>query len=258
MSLTTYQPNTLLAMNKLVNIFVRASLLAAAVFGMQSCIYINDLNGDVSPRGVVTREMNLANFDQLVMGSAFSIRVQQGDEFRVTATGELNDVEDLEATISRSGVLEIDYRNTWRTRRDRMDIDIVMPDVVAVDFSGGSVSTIKGFEDLPSMDFRLSGASKSSFVGSSDRVNIDLSGASELNLDGEGGLLKGTLAGASQLFAFSFPVNEADLDLSGASRARVWATRLLKVDASGASNVRYKGNPTVDRQLSGASTLTRD
>jgi hypothetical protein len=248
----------LLAMKQLSDFFLRCAFLIVVAVGTQSCIYINDLNGDVSPRGVVTREINLSNFDQLSMGSAYSIHVKQGNEFRITVTGELNDVDDLEVTVSRSGVLEIRYRNTWRNRRDRMDIDIVMPDLVAVDFSGASVSTIRGFEDLPSVGLRLSGASKSFFVGLSDRLNLDLSGASELNLEGEGGLLTGTLSGASQLFAFSLPVNEADLNLSGASRARVWATSLLKVDASGASNVRYRGNPTVDQRLSGGSTLTRD
>lgn len=240
------------------NCLIRTVFFIALVLSAQSCIYINDLNGDISPRGVVTREINLADFDQLRMGSAFSIRVKQGTTYRITVTGELNDVEDLDASVSRSGVLDIRYRNTWRSRRERMEIDIVMPDLVSVDFSGATVSTIRGFEDLPSIGFKLSGASRSLFVGSTDRLDLDISGASELDLEGDGGLLSGTLSGASQLFAFTFPVSEADLDLSGASRARVWATKLLKVDASGSSNVRYKGNPTINQRLSGGSTVRRE
>lgn len=226
--------------------------------GLQSCIYINTRDNDIPPRGVSTRSLDLTNFDQLAMGSAFTIHVRQGASFSVKATGELNDLDDLETSVSRSGVLEIRYRNTWRSRRDRMDIDIVMPSLRGVDFSGASVSDVEGFENVRTLDYRLSGASKSTFTGSADRLNLDLSGASELDLRGSGGVLTGNLSGASQVFAFAFPVQEADLGLSGASRARLRVAKLLKVDASGASSLRYQGTPTVDRRLSGGSSVTRE
>lgn len=225
---------------------------------LQSCIYINTRDNDIPPRGVATRSLDLANFDQLAMGSAFTIHVRQGATFSVKATGELNDLDDLETSVNRSGMLEIKYRNTWRNRRERMDIDIVMPSLRSVDFSGASVSDVEGFENVRTLDYRLSGASKSVFTGSADRLSLDLSGASELDLRGAGGVLAGNLSGASQVFAFDYPVQEADLGLSGASRARVRVVKLLKVDASGASNVRYQGTPTVDQRVSGGSSVTRE
>ncbi|MBU1820678.1 MAG: DUF2807 domain-containing protein, partial [Bacteroidetes bacterium] len=115
-----------------------------------------------------------------------------------------------------------------------------------------------GFPNLRNLDIVLSGASKSTYYGSAERLTLDLSGASQLDLSGTGTFLTGDLSGASQLYAFDYPVNEADLGLSGASRARVAVNNLLKVDASGASNVRYKGTPTLERQLSGGSTVTRE
>jgi len=233
-------------------------LLALLLAGLQSCIYINTRDNDLPPRGVSTRTLDVFNFDQLAIGSAFTIHVEQGTDFSVKATGELNDLDDLETSVSRSGVLEIRYRNTWRSRRERMDIDIVMPSLRGLDFSGASVSTVEGFENVPTLDYRLSGASKSIFTGSADRLNLDISGASELDLSRNGGVLIGDLSGASQLFAFDFPVEQADLDLSGASRARIRVSRLLKVDASGGSNVRYKGDPTVEQRLSGGSSVTRE
>ncbi|WP_373514401.1 head GIN domain-containing protein [Persicitalea sp.] len=225
---------------------------------LQSCIYINTRDNDIAPRGVATRELNLTNFDQLAMGSAFSIRVKQGANFSIEATGELNDLDDLDASISRSNVLEIKYRNNWRKNRDRMDIDIVMPSLRGVDFSGASVSTIEGFENERTLDYRLSGASKSTFTGSTERLSLNLSGASELILNGKSGLVIGEISGASQLYAFDFPSDEVDLNLSGASRARVRVAKFLKVDASGASNVRYKGDPTVEQRLSGGSSVSKE
>ena len=237
---------------------VPLALSVVMLMVLQSCIYINTRDNDIPPRGVATRSLDLANFDQLVMGSAFTIHVRQGAAFSVKATGELNDLDDLETSVNRSGVLEIKYRNTWRNRRERMDIDIVMPGLRGVDFSGASVSDVAGFENVRTLDYRLSGASKSVFTGSADRLTLDLTGASELDLRGDGGVLIGDLSGASQVFAFDFPVEEADLGLSGASRARVRVAKLLKVDASGASSVRYQGTPTVDQRVSGGSSVTRE
>ncbi|MPR35517.1 head GIN domain-containing protein [Salmonirosea aquatica] len=236
------------------SLFSMAMLLA----GLQSCIYINTRDNDIPPRGVSSRTLDLANFDQLALGSAFTIHVEQGADFSVKATGELNDLDDLETSVSRSGVLEIRYRNTWRTRRERMDIDIVVPSLRSVDFSGASNSTVEGFEKVPVLDYRLSGASKSVFTGSADRLIMDLSGASELDLRGSGGVLVGDLSGASQVFAFDYPVAQADLDLSGASRARLRVANLLKVEASGASSLRYRGDPTIEQRLSGGSSVTRE
>jgi hypothetical protein len=236
---------------------LRGLLVAILLSGLQSCIYINT-NDNITPRGVQTRDIALINFDQLAMGSAFKIHVKQGSSFRIQATGELNDLDDLEAIVNRAGVLEIRYRNTWRGNRDRMDIDITMPTLRAVDFSGASVSTIEGFPNMRNLDIALSGASKATYYGSIERLGVDLSGASQLDLSGAGTYLTGDLSGASQLYAFDYPVNEADLGLSGASRARLTVNNLLKVDASGGSNVRYKGTPTLDRQLSGGSTVTKE
>jgi len=237
-----------------ISLFLSIVLLS----GLQSCIYINTRDNDIRPRGVATRDLDLTNFNQLAMGSAFSIRIKKGANFSLKATGELNDLDDLDASVSRSGVLEIKYRNTWRKSRDRMDIDIVMPSLRSVDFSGASVSTVEDFENDRILDYRLSGASKSTFVGSAERLSINLSGASELTLNGRSGLLIGEISGASQLYAFDFPVEEADINLSGASRARVRVAKFLKVDASGASNVRYLGDPTVEQRLSGSSRVARE
>ncbi|GAB3173491.1 head GIN domain-containing protein [Telluribacter humicola] len=241
---------------------ITSILFSVAILGlllsMQSCLFINSIDGDIAPRGVSTREISLIDFDRLEMGHAFRVRVRQGNTFKVVATGELNDLDDLDAFVDRNGLLTIRYRNHWRSRRDRMDIDITMPSLRGVRFSGASESTIEGFEDQRVIDMNLSGASRSTFTGSAERLTLDLSGASELILRGEGRYLTGDMSGASDLRSTDFPVEEADLHLSGASKARVSASKYLKVDASGASNVYYRGNPTIEQRLSGGSKISRD
>jgi hypothetical protein len=230
-----------------------AIIVALVLTATQSCVYIED---DVPPRGTATRTFDFKNFTNLKMGNAFRVHITAGETYAVTATGERNDLDDLQIFV-QDGELVARYDRSW-SHRERMDIDIVMPVLSKVDFSGAVNSDIVGFEDLTTIDFELSGASRCDFKGSAKNLLFDLSGASRLDLSGNSQYLDGELSGASQINAFEMRAEQSDIDLSGASYARVWVTRFLKVDASGASNVRYKGNPGIDKQLSGGSTLRKE
>ncbi|NIJ53406.1 head GIN domain-containing protein [Dyadobacter arcticus] len=223
--------------------------------GLQSCVYVES-EDNIPPRGESTRDFDFKNFDQLVMGNAYHVHVKSGAAFAVSATGELNDLDDLNIFV-QDRKLVIRYQSSWKNRR-QMDIEITMPDLERVDFSGAVTSKIEGFENLPDIEFELSGASKCDFSGSGQELKFDISGASRLNLDGDGKFLDGELSGASQLDAFEMPVEESKLDVSGASSAKVWVSKFLEVEANGASTVRYKGGPEVKKEVTGGSTVRMD
>ncbi|WP_225309657.1 head GIN domain-containing protein [Larkinella humicola] len=212
----------------------------------------------VGPYEEDDRSFGLTNFDRLDMGSAFNISVEQGSNFSIEARGNSRDLDDLEI-YTRAGTLYARYRNgSSRNRRYDMNITITMPTLRGVDFSGASRSDITGFQGLRDFDIKLTGASRSTVDLDADRTNIDLSGASDLDLRGASGLLIGELSGASKVEAFDYPVDEAELDLSGASTARVRVSKRLEVKASGASSVRYRGAPEVKTNISGSSTVRKD
>jgi hypothetical protein len=226
------------------------------LFGSQSCVYVESLD-DISPRGEGTRTFDFKNFTAVQAGNAFRVHIVAGNIYEVSATGELNDLDQLQIFVQK-GELILRYNDGWHKRRGRIDIDIVMPVLTGVDFTEAVNSDVTGFENMDEIDFELSGASNCDFDGSAKRIVFDLTGASQLDLAGESKYLDGELTGASQVMAFNLPAEESGLDLSGASTARVAVSKYLKVDASGASIVRYRGNPAIQKQLSGGSTLRQD
>jgi Putative auto-transporter adhesin, head GIN domain len=238
-------------MKKLSAIFLFAILLVFA----QSCVFIGE--GTLAPLDSDSRNFDLRDFDQLEIGNAFDITVRQSGRFSIFVRGDRRDIQDLDVYVDRSGKLVMKYRN-WRLRRYDMDVEITMPTLRGIDFSGATNSSVTGFGNIRDLDVELSGASKSTIDGDWDRVNVNISGASDLNLRGQGLSLGGDLSGASRLDAFDYPVDNADLDLSGASTARVLVGKTLKVSASGASTLRYRGNPDVRPNISGGSTVKPD
>ncbi|OJV13420.1 MAG: DUF2807 domain-containing protein [Dyadobacter sp. 50-39] len=232
--------------------FLKLSIVLAIAYGFQSCVNINS-DDDIPPRGETTRTYDFRNFDELEISDAIRVHVVAGSSFTVEATGERNDLDDLNIFV-QDGKLTARYNNSWR-KRQRMDIDITMPDLAGVDFSGAVNAEIDKFENLPSIDIELSGASLCDFEGSGTTLKFDVSGASRLSVFGKMKFMDGEASGASQVNAFDLEAEESDLDISGASNAKVWVTRLLDVKASGASNVRYRGNPKVEKEVTGGSSV---
>jgi hypothetical protein len=236
-------------------IFLTLSIALGIASVFQSCVCI-DKDEDIPPRGETTRTYDFRDFDELEVGDAIRVNVVSGSAFEVSATGERNDLDDLNIFV-QDGKLTARYNDSWK-KRQRMDIDITMPDLAGVDFSGAVNARIEDFVNLPSVEIELSGASRCDFEGTGTTLKFDINGASQLNTFGKMKFLDGEASGASQLNAFELETEESDLDVSGASNARVWVTRLLDVKASGASNVRYRGNPKVEKEVTGGSSVRAD
>ena len=126
-------------------------------------------------------------------------------------------------------------------------------DRAAIDLSGASKSNINGTIKQAIID--VSGASKVNHHITSDRVKIEASGASNISLEGEANQVKASLSGAASLSAEKFIVKEMDISISGAGRANVYVTGVLRPNLSSGSKLNYQGFPQISnlKVSSGAS-----
>ena len=86
---------------------------------------------------------------------------------------------------------------------------------------------------------------------------LEGTGATRVTVDGNVNELMATMSGASKLDAESLQVKTAELSISGAGKAEVSASDVLKVAISGAGKVTYTGNPAVEKHISGAGTIRK-
>ncbi|RRB04338.1 head GIN domain-containing protein [Larkinella rosea] len=202
------------------------------------------------------RTFNVSNFDRLDLGSAFIIHVSRGSGYKVTASGRSSDLDDLEAKVI-SNKLQVRYKdkNGWNRNRQRVTINVTMPDLRSVSFSGASRSDVTGFRNLKELGIDISGASTSTIEVDAERVMVDLSGASNVTLTGQAKRLEGEVSGATTLKAYDLKVANATVDLSGASSARMNVTDRLDAEASGASSLTYRGSASIRSNTSGASSI---
>lgn len=211
---------------------------------------------DPGPLQAVEKQFPLVDFDRLEMGSAFNIRVKQSNTYGIYVNGDRRNIDDLE--VFKSGSTLVIRYDDFGNRDHTTYITITMPVLKSANLSGASVSYVNGFESDGELDFYLSGASVCQLDAGYRAVNIVLTGASTLQMYGLGDEIHGDVSGASVLNAFDFPVREADMEISGASRGKVTVTDELAAVATGASSILYRGNPSVTATVSGASSVRRD
>jgi len=226
-------------------------LLAILAVALSSCE-----TEDPGPLQEVEKEFSIIDFDRVEMGDALHIEIEQGSTFSIETEGDRRNINDLE--VYKSGSTLIIKFKDERTRQHDTYIDITMPVLKSVNFSGASVSKIKDFESDGELDVYLSGASTLQLVAGYRAVNLVLSGASNLLMRGLGDELHAEVSGASVLSAFEFPVGTATLEFTGASVGKVTVSDELKVMGSGASSILYRGNPTVTANTTGDSSVQKD
>jgi len=205
---------------------------------------------------VITKELDLSGFDQVEVSGAFVADVTRGDSFSVVVRVE----EKLEAHLRVQVVgstLEVGWTpNLSILGTATREVEITMPELTGLEFSGATRGTISGFDSTADLSVEVSGASRLDGDIQAGDSRLDVSGASTVELNGSGEALVLDVSGASTANLSDFAVNDAEVEASGASTAKVNASGRLDAEASGASHVVYLGNPTLGTiDSSGASSI---
>jgi hypothetical protein len=224
---------------------------------------------------VISQNRPVSGFHALDITGAASVTVRQSSTYSCIVSLDEN-LQDQFETVVRNGVLHVGFRpGTSVSRVSTIKVDISMPSVDSIHGSGAvNVSLGRGFSgkslDLNfsgSSDFsadtnqdflglNASGASHLKLNGNFKEINAEISGASSFSLSGKTSLLSARVNGGSKIDAWGLSSDSVKLQVSGASSIDLGTVaRVIKASLSGASQVRYDGNPTVDSDSSGASSI---
>ena len=224
-----------------------------------------------------TREMDYSDFTKIDVGSAFEVDVTRADSCLVRITCDDNLFEYLDID-KRGDTLYIGLKPNNTYSNTTQKAIITSPSLHELELSGASKANVSGFNSPDSMKFELSGASNldikdgkagdtsfelsgaSHAFGSIEMADgrFNLSGASSIELDGSANDVSIEASGASHVRLPDFSVIDAEVNLSGASGATIDASGRLDGNLSGASQLRYIGNPTLGKiETSGGSTISQ-
>ena len=241
---------------------------------LMGCVRVNiaEKNGPIT-----TRTYDNTGFTGVDVGSALNLEITQASTYSVAITAGEKVLDHVR--VSQDGDrLKINMEGfsvNWWFGRGIPKIKITVPSIAEVYLSGASDGSVTGFKSDKDFTVKVSGASDldidmetgyftAAISGASNLKgilkatgsDIELSGASDIELTGSGGDLKLHASGASSLPLRYFKVNNAEVNFSGASDGSLDVSGRLDVKLTGASDLRYTGNPTLGNvDKSDASTL---
>ncbi len=230
-------------------LLVLGALLAACTVPIPM---INNLRGSGN---TVTETYDFSDFDKVVISHAFEADITAADSYRVEVTVDDNLVEHLR--VEQEGdTVTIGFAPNLVVTNTTQEVRITLPRLVDLEASGASRVDVSGFKTSDDVRVNVSGASTARGDMETGDLNADVSGASTLALEGSGKNLRVNASGASTADLDNFAVNDASVEASGASRANVNVSGTLDANASGASSIRYSGDPKLGNiDESGASSV---
>jgi len=229
-------------------LFILMGMFATVSFG---CWYVPQ---DHSTGNFIKEERIVSNFTKLDVGGAFRVYLSQGSQEKLVLEADDDEMKEIVTEVVGS-TLKIYTDSDWGKRFHEMTIWVTFKDLDKIDFSGAVEVTGEGPLTFSDLDLVVSGAAEISLNMKAEKLEAEFSGASEVDFSGscKSGYIE--LSGASDFDAQNFEFQDLNIEVSGASEAKVWATGTLNIDASGASDIRYKGTPNISIDESGASEV---
>lgn len=234
------------------------ALVAIFSLTLTACsFYIPFSQAVVGSGKLVTKNFEFTDFQSVDVSSTFQADISQSDTFSVSITADDNLLDYIK--VDKNGTklsIRFDYRGGYS--RGTLKAKITMPTLESLSISGASTGTVSGFKLAKPATLDVSGASTLNGSLDADRIDLHASGASKANLSGSANTADLKADGASALNLSDLSIDNASVDLSGASNATISVKSKLDYNLSGASHVTYQGSPTIGRNSNnGASSVTK-
>ena len=219
---------------------------------------------DVDDAGTITSVLQLDAYHTVHLRGAAELELQNASTPSTTLTTNAlmpsMSAENITAEV-RDSILYIDTQTNIPIDDLIAKFTIATPYLRKIIVQGaGKIETLDNHMlQLESLNLDLSGAAEADLSLNVKNLTVDAKGASKIDLAGTTDNLHVTIAGAGDLEAEDLIAQVVHINCAGASKAEVHAIRELWAQASGASKITYKGNPTIKQKLAvGGSLIIRD
>ena len=190
----------------------------------------------------VNRVFEVTGFNKITAGDDHEIIITRGASFSVQAKGAAADLDELRMVVNGE-TLKIDYPY-YENYRKRVHIVITMPELSAVEFSGAAYGSVNGFQQAGSFNITLSGSTSFNINSDAALIDTDVSGNSRLTISGTSTSVIANISGQAKYNGYGLgAIDNTIVKASGQANVYVNTGKVFTADASGQSNIYYRGNP---------------
>lgn len=207
----------------------------------------------------ITKELNMASFDQITNETSANIIITYGEVQKVEVTGSIdivnkrlrNKVKDYDLHIDlREGVYQ-DYELSYR---------ITMPIIRKADIDGSGSIIINDFDQTDNIFLNIDGSGSINFnnFANISELNIEIDGSGSVN-----GLysidslpnLNIDIDGSGSYNSYTVKAINSYVTVDGSGSCSLYTLSNLEAKISGSGNIYYKGTPSINANITGSGDL---
>jgi len=205
---------------------------------------------------MVTDNHQLSDFNKINIEGGFKVILKQDSSLTLKVTADDNLLKYIKISVD-------DHRLHIYTKKNfcssgELTLNIGVKNLEEIKGSGAVDVSADGKLVTKDINFKFSGASKVNLDLNAANVTTHSSGATEMNLKGQATSHYIDLSGVGKINALDFVVGSYEIHTTGAGNCDVNVLNSINVHSTGASEVRYRGNPTsISNDKTGASSLEK-
>ena len=202
-----------------------------------------------------------SGFHAIEVSSGIDLYLSYGDE-AVAVSAKDVDARNRMKTEVKNGVLKIwfDWKDGFKFPKGNKALKayVSYKTLERLEASGGSDIHVDGTIKSSQLELEISGGSD--FDGKVDigtKLSISASGGSDVNISGSATNIRIDASGGSDFDGYNLVTDTCDVEASGGSDINITVNKELTAEASGASDVSWKGSATVKKvKASGAGSVS--
>ncbi len=203
---------------------------------------------------------NVSGFHAVEVSGGINLYLSSGDD-AVAVSAADKEVRDHIVTEVKNGVLKIylDWKKGFMFSLHGRSIKayVSCKSLEALSASGGSDIMVDGTISSDKLSLSFSGGSDFNGKVAVGSLAIDQSGGSDVHMSGHAATISISASGGSDFGGYDLISDKCTINASGGSDINITANKEISAEASGASDVSWKGNATVKKvNASGAGSVS--
>lgn len=207
---------------------------------------------------IITQEIELEDFNSIAMSGSHEVIISKGAIQKIEVTGHSNIIERLNRSIQQD-TWEITLKNGNYKNAD-LEIHIIIPETNNLYLSGSGSIIVNEFSSTNNVTISNSGSGQIELNKNSGCENLTIS------MDGSGSVYANNqfedlqeldidMDGSGNYFGAKNKTENCKIDISGSAQCDVFVYDFLSVKIAGSGEVNYKGNPTIETNISGSGKV---
>jgi len=140
---------------------------------------------------------------------------------------------------------------------DEIKLYITVKDLQNIDIEGGVYLSSPEYLNLKNLNIDVAGSAFINMKINAEEIRAKASGGVNMEFDGKTDRFYAVTEGAGNIDADHLESKEVECRVSGVGNASVFATEKLKATVEGVGKIGYRGDPEINKQVSGIGMVYR-